>query len=739
MGVVSTGSITLYDYNDQKSVNILDSSTWTVGRSGSQPGFNARGTAPATENSIVLGIDQLGRSNPLWKCVANTATPDADDGGWETDYFGVSDTKTYRFVVYLKRDTIDGYNVFGLRSNGSCDAVSLNGNDVTFPYFFNGDPPQTGRWYVLIGYVHPWNTSITTSIGGVYDMVTGQKVVNGTDFKWKQGTTEALHRIYYAHCATSGSTCYICGPRVEVCDGSEMPLEQLLAASASDYQLTQMASDGIITPQEKTSFLARWCEIINDTACTAALPTGDTATVGDGEFKRLRAQAVACSRWTPTLTGSSAKAYYDACEALRAYLFTTPGVLLAANWNNNITIDKTTFIGLWTAQVGAAVDLEKDIIASQVKYQYSVDGSTNWHTVWTAGDLYMRTSTDNGTTWSAAIRIVGEQGQQGIFTDFRFAKNTSSSSAPGYTANADNPGSNWYDAPQTLGTGEYQWMIQSDWRASTRLTNWTAPVRLSGEQGPIGPSGINGRVVNLTAGVLAFTYNSAGSSPTPANTTVTANTANTQGTVYYNFIVNGSSVQNTTASTLAYTPPASMTSMPQTITVEIREGASTGTVLAWDQLTMVGVKPGSSGITSVLPNGSVSLPADSNGVVSSYTGSGTTIQIYEGSTLLQYNTVLAAGKFTIGTPVVSPSGKIIVGAISGSGTTTATVAAHSAMDSATDSVQITYPITVQRADGSTVSLSLTQMITKSKQGIQGPQGVDAPKCLGLFAYASIGS
>ena len=133
MGVVSTGSLTLYDYNDQKSVNILDSSSWTVGRSGSQPGFSAIGTAPSTENIIELGIDPFGRSSPLWKMVADITTPNMGDGGWITDYFDVSDSKTYRFAVYFKRETMDGITLFGLKSNGSADAVRLDGTEDNNP------------------------------------------------------------------------------------------------------------------------------------------------------------------------------------------------------------------------------------------------------------------------------------------------------------------------------------------------------------------------------------------------------------------------------------------------------------------------------------------------------------------------------------------------------------------------------------------------------------------------------
>ena len=51
---------------------------------------------------------------------------------------------------------------------------------------------------------------------------------------------------------------------------------------------------------------------------------------------------------------------------------------------------------------------------------------------------------------------------------------------------------------------------------------------------------------------------------------------------------------------------------------------------------------------------------------------------------------------------------------------------HSAMDAATDVVTITYPITARKADGTDVTLSAVQSITKSKQGSTGTPGTNAP-------------
>ena len=92
----------------------------------------------------------------------------------------------------------------------------------------------------------------------------------------------------------------------------ELPKQYTLV----DYQLSQMASDSVITPQEKTTALSRWGEIYNDSAATVTLPVAPTVS---GSYKTLRDQANGIGIWTPTTTGTPAKAYYDAVEALRAY------------------------------------------------------------------------------------------------------------------------------------------------------------------------------------------------------------------------------------------------------------------------------------------------------------------------------------------------------------------------------------------------------------------------------------
>lgn len=136
---------------------------------------------------------------------------------------------------------------------------------------------------------------------------------------------------------------------------------------------------------------------------------------------------------------------------------------------------------------------------------------------------------------------------------------------------------------------------------------------------------------------------------------------------------------------------------------------------------------GTDALTIVVSNEAHTLPASNTGVVSSYTNSGTTIQVFEGVTALNaVSSIAANSQFTIGTPVLSPAASITVGNRTYS-STTATVAQHSMMLDATDSILITYPVSIRRSNGANVTINCSQTITKSKAGAQGTQGIQGVK------------
>lgn len=134
---------------------------------------------------------------------------------------------------------------------------------------------------------------------------------------------------------------------------------------------------------------------------------------------------------------------------------------------------------------------------TSVKAQYSVDGSTNWHDTFAATDIYMRTSTDGGTNWGKAIRIVGEQGGEGDYTDYSFNISKKQTSTNETTAPADCYYSTWQDGPKpTTADYPFLWMkvVKMTWDSTTKKhTAGTAKyARVTGEKGPQGDKPVKG-------------------------------------------------------------------------------------------------------------------------------------------------------------------------------------------------------------------------------------------------------
>lgn len=114
--------------------------------------------------------------------------------------------------------------------------------------------------------------------------------------------------------------------------------------------------------------------------------------------------------------------------------------------------------------------------------QYSVDGAT-WHSGFQVFDVYMRQSTDNGATWSAAIRIVGEKGKDGPYVDYIFIRWATDPDTP----TGNNP-AGWSDAPPA-GTDPLYMSSAKKNAEGTLIGSWSAPVKLTGDPGLVGRRG----------------------------------------------------------------------------------------------------------------------------------------------------------------------------------------------------------------------------------------------------------
>jgi len=310
-------------------------------------------------------------------------------------------------------------------------------------------------------------------------------------------------------------------------------------------------------------------------------------------------------------------------------------------------------------------------------------------------------------------------GVSGNHVEFQYAVNGSTSTPPSIVVTDLNP-TGWSTTPPSAGSLEYLWMTQAMKNAdgSALVSNWTAPVRIKGIEG-----GEGGRTISLTTPVQVFTYDTSGSNPIPASSLITATASNVVATPYYDFLLNEVSVQNSTNNEYTYTPRVSYEDMPDIIQVNLREGSDSGDVYTSDVISMIGLKTGIDSISIVLSNSAHTLPTTIGGVVT-YTGSGTSIDVYEGSTHLpiDQNTAYEVPSYRI-SDVTCTSGTIVPGARSGDDATFTTYYAdHSGM--ATDTAQITYTIIVTNSSGIELTFTQIQSFAKSWQGETGAAGAD---------------
>lgn len=131
---------------------------------------------------------------------------------------------------------------------------------------------------------------------------------------------------------------------------------------------------------------------------------------------------------------------------------------------------------------GTVVSDQEDIRAYDgdtiyTEFQYSVNGSSSWHSPMAEGDVYVRSRVvTNGTpgSWSAAARIKGDQGTNGstIYTEFQYSVNGSTS---------------WH-APMAEGDVYIRSRVVTNGSPGA----WSNAARIKGDQGIQGNPGVAG-------------------------------------------------------------------------------------------------------------------------------------------------------------------------------------------------------------------------------------------------------
>ena len=244
------------------------------------------------ETARVLGTDPFGYTNSVvWRATNTDPNPGNSDGGWETGNFAIDNSKLYRFSVWTKRNTMTsgGLNLesgsFYLGHYGRDSTLSLtfsitksNGVPFNNPYFHvtpNPNPsditsiqaPFLGGldvWTLVVGHVWPVGTGTGFNLpgtninglvsntnhpdSGVWTRSSG-KIGNphqvGTgygDCVWYPSAVFANHRAYLFYAADLTSVQSFIYPRVDIVDGLEPTIQELLAGSEPVRDLSPKAN-----------------------------------------------------------------------------------------------------------------------------------------------------------------------------------------------------------------------------------------------------------------------------------------------------------------------------------------------------------------------------------------------------------------------------------------------------------------------------------------------------------------
>jgi hypothetical protein len=251
-----SGLIVAFDAANRKCFanSVINSTSWGLG-SGGATGYNQNGAT--AENERVTATDPFGKSSTVWETRPQGNT--ADDGGWNSDWFNIDNTKLYRFSVWVKRTstTTGGTFYLGLYGNSSgirrTDNSAYEGN----PYWecsgtsrFNQD-----TWYLVVGHCYPYNTTYTgqhpetgiyTTSGGITKVMSINGCNIGADVKWAGSDVSlAIHRCYHYYCGDNTTRLQLFDPRIDAIDGTEPSIASLLSGATAS-RLTNYNNDSVV-------------------------------------------------------------------------------------------------------------------------------------------------------------------------------------------------------------------------------------------------------------------------------------------------------------------------------------------------------------------------------------------------------------------------------------------------------------------------------------------------------------
>ena len=192
------------------------------------------------ENAIVMTDLPDGSQGLAWHCIPSGNS--SADGGFNRggNAQPVDSTKMYRICSWFRRNVnqqgstyhgLYNYNAAGANI-GVANANNAGSGANTNFYMFYGDLPTVDEWYMVVSYLHPEGSPSKTRMGGIYKHGDINKQANIVqDGRFVPGTVEISVRDYLFYATSpAGSSQHIVQPRIDLVDGNEPSLSELLSA-----------------------------------------------------------------------------------------------------------------------------------------------------------------------------------------------------------------------------------------------------------------------------------------------------------------------------------------------------------------------------------------------------------------------------------------------------------------------------------------------------------------------------
>ena len=233
----NSGAVTFDPIPQSTNVLAQNFPSWSVG-TGSSTGYGQNGDGNSRKNDI----NPYGETDVVWN-VSNQDSASNADGGWNSSYFSVDSSKTYRFSVWVRRKVRGNghfyFGVYGRNSSNTNIGVGRTSGGTTGNHYFEVNthwddwPNYTtdeDQWYLVVAHMHPVGyTGSNHADTGVYN-INGEKVHSGmVDGIWLSGTVKAQHRTYLYYSTNTSTNQQWWDPRVEVVgEGSPPTVTDLL-------------------------------------------------------------------------------------------------------------------------------------------------------------------------------------------------------------------------------------------------------------------------------------------------------------------------------------------------------------------------------------------------------------------------------------------------------------------------------------------------------------------------------